>query len=218
MDQTGIPGWRSPSCTAGRSSSPRATASARSASPTRSTPTRFSSSRRCPSRWRDGRRQEVGEGTVAWDTPIVTHLPDFALADPYVTQNVTIADMYSHRSGLPDHAADLLEDLGFDQQQIFDRLKFAAAQPVPGDLQLHQLRLTAGAESVAGAAGIDWATLSERDVYGPLGMTATSSRFADFQANPDRRRRARAGRTAATQAKYVREPTRSRRPAGSAPR
>jgi CubicO group peptidase (beta-lactamase class C family) len=67
---------------------------------------------------------QVGAGTVAWDTPIVTHLPTFALADPYVTQNVTIADMYSHRSGLPTHAADLLEDIGFEQQEIFDRLKF----------------------------------------------------------------------------------------------
>jgi hypothetical protein len=39
---------------------------------------------------------------------IVRHLPKFALADPYVTRNVTIADMFGHTSGLPDHAGDLL--------------------------------------------------------------------------------------------------------------
>jgi CubicO group peptidase (beta-lactamase class C family) len=129
---------------------------------------------------------EVGAGTVAWDTPVVTHLPTFTLADPYVTQNVTIADMYSHRSGLPGHAADLLEDIGFEQQEIFDRLKFLPLNPFRAIYNYTNLGLTAGAAAVAAAAGIDWATLSERDVYAPLGMTATSSRFSDYQANADR--------------------------------
>jgi CubicO group peptidase (beta-lactamase class C family) len=129
---------------------------------------------------------QVGAGTVAWDTPIVTHLPTFALADPYVTQNVTIADMYSHRSGLPTHAADLLEDIGFEQQEIFDRLKFLPLNPFRAIYNYTNLGLTAGAAAVAAAAGTDWATLSERDVYAPLGMTATSSRFGDYQANADR--------------------------------
>jgi CubicO group peptidase (beta-lactamase class C family) len=129
---------------------------------------------------------EVGAGAVAWDTPIVTHLPTFTLADPYVTQNVTIADMYSHRSGLPSHAADLLEDIGFEQQEIFDRLRFLPLNPFRAIYNYTNLGLTAGAEAVAAAAGTDWATLSERDVYAPLGMTATSSRFSDYQANADR--------------------------------
>ena len=43
---------------------------------------------------------------IGWDTPIVDKLPWFALSDPVVTQMVTVGDMYSHRSGLPDHAGD----------------------------------------------------------------------------------------------------------------
>ncbi len=42
---------------------------------------------------------EVTEGVVGWDTPVVSKLPWFALSDPYVTGHVTIADLYSHRSG-----------------------------------------------------------------------------------------------------------------------
>ena len=40
--------------------------------------------------------------------------------------------------------------------------------------------------SVAAAAGTDWASLSEQAIYRPLGMTATSSRFADFIKRDDR--------------------------------
>ncbi len=149
---------------------------------------------------------EIGKGTVGWETPVVTHLPTFALADPYVTQNVTIADMYSHRSGLPNHAGDLLEDLGYDQAEVFDRLKQLPLNPFRAVYNYTNFGLTAAAESVAAAAGTDWATLSEQDVYGPLGMTNTSSRFADFQANPDRALGHVQLPDGSYQAKYVRDP------------
>ena len=149
--------------------------------------------------------QEVGKGTVAWDTPLITHLPEFALADPYVTQNVTIADMYSHRSGLPDHAGDLLEDLGYDRAYVLSKLKYEPLEPFRAIYHYTNFGITAGAESVARATGVDWETLSERDIYGPLGMSNTSSTFADFEANPDRA----VGHVLVDgeyQAKYVRQP------------
>ena len=149
--------------------------------------------------------QEVGEGTVAWDTPLITHLPEFALADPYVTQNVTIADMYAHRSGLPDHAGDLLEDLGYDRAYILSKLKLEPLQPFRAIYHYTNFGITAGAESVARAAGVDWESLSEQNLYGPLGMTDTSSTFADFQADPDHA----VGHVLVDgeyQAKYVRQP------------
>src|SRR6185312_3389280 len=45
--------------------------------------------------------------------------------------------------------------------------------------------LTAAAEAVAVAAGKSWEDLSDEVLYRPLGMTATSSRFADFMARPN---------------------------------
>jgi CubicO group peptidase (beta-lactamase class C family) len=60
---------------------------------------------------------------VEWTDPIVAHLPGFRLADPFVTAHVSIEDMYAHRSGLPDHAGDLLEDLGFDRATVLERLR-----------------------------------------------------------------------------------------------
>ena len=46
--------------------------------------------------------------------------------------------------------------------------------------------MTAGGLATSAAAGIDWATLSEQAIYAPLGMTRTSSRFADFVARSNR--------------------------------
>ena len=42
---------------------------------------------------------------------------------------VTVGDMYSHRSGLPDHAGDQLEDLGYDRRYVLDHLRDMPLEP-----------------------------------------------------------------------------------------
>jgi CubicO group peptidase (beta-lactamase class C family) len=130
--------------------------------------------------------RQVGAGVVKWNTPLVTYLPWFELNDPWITGHVTIGDMYAHRSGLPDHAGDDLEDLGYDRRQILQRLRFAPLHSFRDDYAYTNFGLTAAAEAAAVASGRDWATLSEEALYRPLGMTATSSRYADYAARDNR--------------------------------
>lgn len=128
----------------------------------------------------------IDEGLVTWDTPVQKNLPSFALSDPWVTQNLTIADLYAHRSGLYEHAGDELEEIGYDRAQVLDRLRLVPIDGFRTQYAYGNFDITAGAESVAAAAGQDWASLSERLLYEPLGMTSTSSRYADFAARDDR--------------------------------
>jgi CubicO group peptidase (beta-lactamase class C family) len=128
---------------------------------------------------------EVSDNVVSWDTPVVSKLPWFALNDPYVTSHLTIADLYSHRSGLPDHAGDTLEDLGYDRRQVLERLKYLPLNPFRSSYVYTNFGVTAAAEAVAAAAAKPWDDLSDEVLYRPLGMASTSSRFADFIARPD---------------------------------
>ncbi|WP_244424542.1 serine hydrolase [Methylobacterium nodulans] len=129
---------------------------------------------------------EVGLGTIKWDTPLVAHLPWFRLGDPWITQHVTIADMFSHRSGLPEHAGDDLEDFGYDRRTVLERLRLLPLRSFRDTYAYTNFGLTAAAEAVAAASGKDWESLSEDVLYKPLGMTATSSRFADFAKQSNR--------------------------------
>lgn len=129
---------------------------------------------------------QVGIDGISWDTPIVEKLPWFALADPAVTRMVTVGDMMSHRSGLPDHAGDLLEDIGFDRQQILEKLRDFPLDPFRISYAYTNYGFTTGAEAAAFGAGKTWEDLSQDVLYGPLGMTSTSSRFADYEARPNR--------------------------------
>ena len=129
---------------------------------------------------------QVGVNAIGWDTPVMSKLPWFALSNPVVTQMVTVGDMFSHRSGLPDHAGDMLEDLGYDRRYVLERLRQLPLDPFRISYAYTNFGLTAGAEAVAASAGESWEDLADEALLRPLGMTSTSFRFADYEARADR--------------------------------
>ena len=129
----------------------------------------------------------VSDRVVKWDDRIIDHDPAFRMHDPLVTAALTIRDMYSHRSGLPDHAGDLLEDMGYDRAEILRRLRVI---PTKNNFRSHydytNFGMTEGAVAAAHAAARSWEELSQERLYKRLGMTSTSSRLSDFLARPNR--------------------------------
>ncbi len=129
----------------------------------------------------------VGEGTVSWDSRISDLDPAFAMSQPWVTSEITVRDFYSHRSGLPDHAGDLLEDIGYSREEILRRLRFQTPNTsFRSGYAYTNFGITEAAIAVAKAAGTSWEELSEEKLYRPLGMTRTSSRYADFASSENR--------------------------------
>jgi CubicO group peptidase (beta-lactamase class C family) len=129
----------------------------------------------------------VGEGKISWDSKISDLDPAFALYDPWVTREITIRDFYSHRSGLPEHTGDLLEDLGFSRKEILSRLRY---QRPESSFRSHyaytNFGMTEAGVAAAKAYNLTWENASEQKLYGPLGMNSTSSRYADFMARTDK--------------------------------
>ena len=66
----------------------------------------------------------VGTGEVAWQCPDSDISPGSALPDAPPTPEVSLAVLLSHHTRLPDHGADLLEDLRFDRATMLHRLRF----------------------------------------------------------------------------------------------
>ncbi len=128
----------------------------------------------------------VSKQWVSWADPVISYLPWFKIGDDYVTQNVTIADLYSHRSGLPDHGGDMLEDLGYNREQILQRLAKLPSGPFRVQYAYTNFGLTAAAEAVATAIGKSWEQLSADLLYQPAGMNSTSSTYSDYLAAPNR--------------------------------
>src|SRR2546421_7041868 len=125
----------------------------------------------------------VGEGKITWDSKLSVLDPTFAMFDPWVTREITIRDMYAHRSGLPEHAGDLLEDLGFTRAEILHRLRYQhPASSFRSHYAYTNFGMTEGAIAAAKAYNVKGENASEQKLYRPLEMSSTSSRYTDFMA------------------------------------
>jgi CubicO group peptidase (beta-lactamase class C family) len=68
----------------------------------------------------------VDERKLAWDDPVTKYLPWFQLSDPYVTRELTVRDLLTHRSGLGLGAGDLMfwPAIDFTQDEIIRGIRF----------------------------------------------------------------------------------------------
>jgi CubicO group peptidase (beta-lactamase class C family) len=128
----------------------------------------------------------VGRTKLEWSDPVASRLPGFRLSDPYISRNVTLADMFSHRSGLPDHAGDLLEDLGYDRAYVLRKLALEPLGPFRTRWVYTNFGLTAAAVAAARVTGKGWADISDQLLFKPLNMSNSSFRFADFERRSNR--------------------------------
>jgi CubicO group peptidase (beta-lactamase class C family) len=124
----------------------------------------------------------VDEGKLGWDDPVVSHLPSFALNDPYTTTNATVRDLLAHRTSLPAFTGDLLGELGYDREEVLARARYLTPQGTFRETANYSNVgfLTAGmvAEKVAGSA---WEEVVRTKFFEPLGMTRSGFGLASLE-------------------------------------
>ncbi|MEO8883292.1 MAG: serine hydrolase [Devosia sp.] len=129
----------------------------------------------------------VSDGVLDWDSKIADLDPGFRLHDPYPTAELTLRDLFNHRSGLPGVAGNELEQIGFDRATILNRLRLVPpGSSFRAGYSYSNFAMTEGGIAAAMAAGKPWEEVADEKLYKPLGMTETSSRHADFLSRPDR--------------------------------
>ncbi|HPQ83306.1 MAG TPA: serine hydrolase [Actinomycetota bacterium] len=128
----------------------------------------------------------VTKKLTKWTTPISQLTPGFALADPWVTDHVTVGDLYSHRSGLPGMSGNDLEAFGFDRKTIIDRLRYEPLSPFRTTYSYSNFGMTTAGDAVAQAAGTSWEALAKRLVFKPVGMKRSTYSHAEFVKQKNR--------------------------------
>jgi len=120
----------------------------------------------------------VDEGKVRWDEPVTTYLPAFQLHDPYVTREITVRDILTHRSGLP--GADALWYASPDDlDAILRRLRHVKpASGLRAGYAYQNIMYATAGRVAAVAAGAPWDELVRRRILEPLEMTETLTGYA----------------------------------------
>src|SRR5207253_4572788 len=120
----------------------------------------------------------VDSGKIAWDDPVTKHLPWLELSDPYVTRELTVRDLLTHRSGLP--RGDLVwYGSPYDRSEVLHRLRYL--KPSWGFRSRYgyqNIMFLAAGEVVAAASGMSWGDFLKTRIFTPLGMSGTNTSVA----------------------------------------
>jgi CubicO group peptidase (beta-lactamase class C family) len=123
----------------------------------------------------------IDEGKVKWDDKVITYLPNFKMYNDYVTNEFTIRDLLTHRSGLGLGAGDLMflpygsDFTAQDAIQSLQYLKPVSAFRTKYDYD-NLLYIVAG-EVINKVSGVSWCEFIETRIMKPLDMKNSAASF-----------------------------------------
>jgi CubicO group peptidase (beta-lactamase class C family) len=130
----------------------------------------------------------VDEGKLAWDDPVTKHLPDFQMYDAYVTHEMTVRDLLTHRSGLGLGAGDLLwwPTTSFSTDEIIHKLRYIApSTSFRSSYAYDNLLYIVAGKIVAAKSGKTWGETIHERILAPVGMATTTTSLAENAGNPN---------------------------------
>ena len=126
----------------------------------------------------------VDEGKLTWDDPVYQRLPGFVMYDPYVSHEMTIRDLLTHRSGMGLGEGDLLfwPHSTYTREEIIYKLRYM--KPT-SSFRSHYaydnlLYMTAG-QIIPAVTGTSWDDYIRQRIFTPLGMTHSNVTNANIK-------------------------------------
>src|SRR5947207_5164274 len=130
----------------------------------------------------------VEEGKISWDDPVYERLTGFQMYDPYVSHEMTIRDLLTHRSGMGLGEGDLLfwPHTTYSRADIIYRLRFMKPQ---SSFRSHYaydnlLYMTAG-QIIPAVTGTSWDDYVRQRIFAPLGMSHSNLSLTAYKPGDD---------------------------------
>jgi CubicO group peptidase (beta-lactamase class C family) len=127
----------------------------------------------------------VDSGKLEWDKPVREYLPAFKLHDRFATEEMTVRDLLTHRSGLPRHDMTWYGS-SFGRRQILDRLQYL--QPTYGfrtAFQYQNLMYMVAGLVIEQTSDLTWEAFVRQEVFEPLGMNRSNFSTEETQGSED---------------------------------
>lgn len=123
----------------------------------------------------------VEEGRIGWDDPVTRHLPEFQMHDPWVTREMTVRDLVTHRAGLGLGAGDLMwwPPTDLTREEILRGVRhLKPASSFRSRYAYNNIMFVAAGEVVTRASGRPWGQFLQTRILEPLGMARTTTTAA----------------------------------------
>ncbi len=127
----------------------------------------------------------IDEKKLSWDDKVVKYLPEFQLYNPYVTSELTIRDLVSHRSGLDTFSGDLLwYETTYSADEILRRVHFLKPKSsFRSQFGYQNLMFIAAGKVIERVSGKTWSQFVTERILTPLGMSRTTTSVKSLKDN-----------------------------------
>ena len=123
----------------------------------------------------------VDEGKLKWDDRVSKYLPDFETYDPYVTRELTIRDLLTHRSGL-ERGDSLWYGTENSREEVLRRARFIKPTwSLRSTFGYQNLMYLAAGQVVEKVTGKKWDDYVGERIFNPLGMSASNTTIRAFK-------------------------------------
>lgn len=124
----------------------------------------------------------VDEGKLEWDDKVIEYLPYFELYDPWVTLNMTIEDLLTHRSGLKTFSGDLLWHAStHSMEEVVKRARYLEPEFGFRDgFGYQNIMYIAAGLVLEKVSGKSWAEFVRERILDPLEMNRTLTSVSEI--------------------------------------
>jgi len=127
----------------------------------------------------------VDSARITWDEPAGSYLKGFTLSDPYVSRELTVRDLLTHRSGLMRGDA-LWYATPYDRAEVLRRIRLLKPSwSFRSRYGYQNIMFLAAGEIVPAVTGISWDGFVRERIFAPLGMSATTTSVAQLDSLGD---------------------------------
>jgi CubicO group peptidase (beta-lactamase class C family) len=125
----------------------------------------------------------VEEGRLGWDDRVIDHLPDFQMWDPWVTREIRVRDLLTHRSGLATFGGDhLWIGATNTSDEIVRRIRYMEpVGPFRASYHYQNLMFLVAGQVAEAVSGQSWDELVATRLLQPLGMSESSTSVLDLE-------------------------------------
>jgi len=126
------------------------------------------------------------EGKLDWDDKVSQYIPEFQMYDPYVSQNITIRDLVTHRAGLGLGQGDLMffpEGGNLTVNDIVHHVRYLKPEnPFRTTLDYNNIMFIVAGDVIHRVSGLSWADFIEQRIMKPVGMTSSFGSYSRAKA------------------------------------
>lgn len=127
----------------------------------------------------------VDEGKLDWDDRVIDHLPWFRLSDPWVTHEVRVRDLLTHRVGVGRMTGNRLQFMNeASPRQVIEQMRHLAfEQPFRSRYVYSNVMYSVAGQLIPAITDQSWDDFVQQRLFQPLGMTRSNTSIEQLQGD-----------------------------------